>query len=728
MQYRMIITSNEFKKELLKEQDLHNPIKIISINEAIDELTFKLDYEMVIEVAKRFDLTYSIASLYLTTIRTLIPGAKLTDRKLQPLFEIVEFLKEEKYLGEIDPLLLKKRTLILKGYKEDFSLLVRLLDYYKIDYQIEYIQRKPRAYVVDEYIDKNEEVIESLNRIADLLYENNDVKLSDISILATDSYHLLIKAVANLFSLKVIEEKTRLIDLPFYRNVRRKLEDGSYKIKDLEELTVSNSIEQLVVNNLISFAEDVSSLQVPIKLLLSYFDQRFMFETVPGESDGINLISSLKSHTKFLFIIGFNEDLFSPIRDVDFLDDPKKELLSFEPTSYIKNSERTDNFLTRLSNFAFVNISYVRDKEKDPLFELDGKLFIKRIASVQNKRFSRKADLFLAAGYDLNERVFHLHHPLGAYLKGLNLGKLNSYDNSFKGKVNSELASISYSSIKTYFACPFSYFVDKCLKLSEIEDPFNINLGSIFHQILERYIKEGSWDFSFDKSAYDLQPKDIFYIDKLLAELEENKPFIEMVISSFKGYEASAEYSFKYPLTPTIDLLGRYDLVLSNEDSYLVIDYKTGSEVFTYQAVEAGFSLQLPIYSLVAREEFKGKTSLGAFIFPVVKEEQSDLKLLGYTPNASKLCLTLGEDYKTVVRVGKNGYALSTNEEDSMLSGIDERLKEAIYRIEEGDFKISPATYGTKYDACRYCCYRDICFVKESQKKTDFSSEECEDE
>lgn len=728
MQYRMIITSDEFKKDLLKRQDFLNPIKVLTINDAIDLLTFKIEYELVIEVAKHFDINYSIAKLYLETIRALLPEVELEDEMLFPLKEVRSFLKEEKYIDEVNLSLFKKCPLILEGYEEDFRLLVRLLDYYHIDYSYDFIKRKPAHFVVDEYLDKVEEVVESLNRVASLLYANSDIKLEDITILAPSSYHLLIKAVAELFSLDIQAESIKLKDLPYYQKLKRKLEIGTYRIKDLASENFTTDSEGFVISNLLSFYEDVSYLQLPLKLLLDYFDERALGVNVPNNKEGIRLLSVLNKSTDHLFIIGFTEELNRPIRDNDYLDDRKKEKLSFLPTSYQKNSDRTENYLTRLCNSNVVSISILKDEEISPLFEFDDKIFTKREATIDRERFSQRADLFLAAGYEFNERVYHIHHPLGDYLKSLNLGRLNSYDNSFKGAINSSLKVTSYSSLKQYFACPFSYYLNKVLKLNEIEDPFSINLGSIFHAILERYIKSGIWSFEYDERAYALSPKDLFYLNKLLEEFKANTPFIENTIKSFKSFEPIAEYSFTLPLTDKTDLVGRYDLVLENDDSYLIIDYKTGSEVFTYQAIDAGFSLQLPIYGLVARSEFKSKRSLGSFIFPIVKDEQSDLKLIGYTAAANELDLLLGDSYKTTIKVMKKGYSLSESEEEDMLNRVNAALKEAVTKIESGDFKIAPSSFGGKYNACKYCSYRDICFVKESQRIIHVPTEEAEDE
>ena len=50
-------------------------------------------------------------------------------------------------------------------------------------------------------------------------------------------------------------------------------------------------------------------------------------------------------------------------------------------------------------------------------------------------------------------------------------------------------------------------------------------------------------------------------------------------------------------------LEGKIDLILSNQNHYVIIDYKTNdSENFSPDLIKHGFSLQLPIYYLLTKE------------------------------------------------------------------------------------------------------------------------------
>ena len=107
--------------------------------------------------------------------------------------------------------------------------------------------------------------------------------------------------------------------------------------------------------------------------------------------------------------------------------------------------------------------------------------------------------------------------------------KYNSYDNKYKHISNQLLEDrfkvkklkMSYSSIKSYFQCPFLYFADRILGLNEFKPSMAARLGTFSHAVLEdSYNADFSFSESVDRNTKlnALDAKDRFYF-KMMEEV-----------------------------------------------------------------------------------------------------------------------------------------------------------------------------------------------------------------
>jgi RecB family exonuclease len=218
---------------------------------------------------------------------------------------------------------------------------------------------------------------------------------------------------------------------------------------------------------------------------------------------------------------------------------------------------------------------------------------------------------------------------------------------------------VSATSLESWAACPFRYFLGHVLRLSALETPEEtttigpLDRGSLVHDILERFIKETgaavelpapgeAWgipnrdrldqiageEFSKAESSgvtgkrllWELAKQEIR--DDLETFLEEDATLRAIHGTTQIQVEAAFGFGADTPVVEDpetqVSFRGRIDRVDLNSDgsSALVIDYKTGSSS-PYQGLEKdpidhGKRLQLGVYSLAAREFAPGATEVQA--------------------------------------------------------------------------------------------------------------------
>jgi ATP-dependent helicase/DNAse subunit B len=212
---------------------------------------------------------------------------------------------------------------------------------------------------------------------------------------------------------------------------------------------------------------------------------------------------------------------------------------------------------------------------------------------------------------------------------------------------------------------------------------------------------------------------------------------------------------FKHFLTKNTVINGTIDNFVTIDDKYFIcIDYKTGSTKFDENKLQYGLSTQLPTYALLtlSNEKYKDLELAGLYINNVltsslfVKKEDDEL-IPGYLKLNGK---TIG-DLNAVAKIdstvidGKSsfisGVALKSDgsglkEVKSIVSpfAFEEYVQKVkdLYidmdaKLRNNEFDIKPIFFSSRDNACMYCPYRDVCFVRREQFD-DKSGGEDEDE
>ena len=303
--------------------------------------------------------------------------------------------------------------------------------------------------------------------------------------------------------------------------------------------------------------------------------------------------------------------------------------------------------------------------------------------------------------------------------------------------------SISYSSISNYFACGFRYYLANLLNVGKQIKSRSIDIGLVFHKVLELSYKK---DFDFDK-IYDEElskTEDVvtkFYLEKFKGLL---KDIIKINSDNLKDSRLTnviteKKVAVEYQEPINITFKGFVDKILYCEEddkTYVsIIDYKTGSPDIDVSKVTYGLSLQLPIYLYLLKHtnEFKNVVVCGFYLQKLLPKQfkadqdylqtvTQNIALQGYSNSSFSILSMLDPHFanSTLIKSMKtkkdgsfNSYAkvLSTAEMNEISNQVEEKIKEALNKICECDFDINPKILKGKNEGCKFCEFKECCFV-----------------
>ena len=177
-----------------------------------------------------------------------------------------------------------------------------------------------------------------------------------------------------------------------------------------------------------------------------------------------------------------------------------------------------------------------------------------------------------------------------------------------------------------------------------------------------------------------------------------------------------------------------------NDKYYFCIDYKTGGTKFDTKYLNYGLSSQLPTYALLvsSNKEYKDYIPIGLFINNVISTshnnevEEDELipgylklngKVLGDLSTIQLIDPTLAEGdsaFINGVKIKKSGeLSGSATVSDTAFFDYMSITKELFLKMDEqlrmNNFDISPIFKSERDNACEYCKYKDVCFVRSYQ-------------
>ncbi len=750
----LIICPQSIQKALCLEQITKCPfknIKFISKEAFFKEVYYTYDLEAIVYLNHEYGYNYELT----TEILNNLTGIKTGTEKLDQLNAIYLKLQEQKLLKSNPYWLdyLKKKTIYIYKYSQIDQELCFVLGNFGLQYTFLIDDLSLNNHQVNCFTNLEEEVRFVFLHILELLEKG--VSMNNIYIYRLPSeYHLIFEKYLHYHNLYLEGfSKLFLYDTSIYKRFVNLLKandvENAYQLL-LEEVTydpfdVLSSIVDIVVKTSTLSLEKEELIQVLNYLAKNKEIKDYQYDECLKICDPKSLIQD----DDYVFMLGFSENVYPiTIKDVGLYSDAEKTLLN-KNTSLVETAINKEELIKFIQNTKHLMITY---KEKMGKIVYYPSLLIKELKmekvypSVNNKRYSESlAKLEVATYYD-EQRIYGVHHKyLRTFSKeDLQYGIFNRQFKPFNIPLK-DVIKLSYTKIDEYNHCPFKYYLSKVLHINVLDETFNLDLGTLFHKILE-----DSNSQEIDLKDYEVLIEKLFtsnatvhFVKKLIKQLPEviikNSAFQK--ITSYNQVLVEEECSFK--LDEKTIMEGKIDkaMIDENHNSLIIIDYKTGSLKFEPNKIAEGFSLQLPVYILLAKYQYPDFNCDGIFIQNVCdKEADSALanryllsgifiadeeKIKNLDPEVGKAyddeCRLItksryiqGVSLANDLTIKNTSNLISDANLNILLDQTIEQIQQASSRIHQNIFDIRPAYFNEFDNACVYCHYKDICFKKYS--------------
>ncbi len=763
----LVIPNNIKNKVLLeinKTKELYN-VKIMDINELITRLTFSYDESAIYYLMKKYNIKYEVSKVYLDNIK-YVKEKSYNNEKLDKLCEIKmeliskNLLKYDKYFLNF----INDKNVIVYGYDYINNYQKSILANIK---NVKIIDKKIKNYKHDiyEFNMIDDEVMFVCERIIDFI--NSGIDINNIKLIVESSeYDNVIDRIFKLYNIPVNSKNKNIIyDTSIISSFIKLIKDNNIEktleiIKDTYNLENENNI--YIYNKLIDILNKytfISDYNEVLDMLIYDFKHTNNYKKQKSNSiEIINLKDNIISDNEYVFLLGFNQGNYPVIhKDEDYINDSLKGYFSIESTKQLNNIEKK-NLINTIKSIKNLIITY---KLKTP-FDTYQKSSI-----IEDLDFNIITDTKLSNNYSDKINYIKLSEKLDNMIKygekddDLNILYNNysdikylTFDNKFKGINKDSLISyldnkllLSYTSVDNYYRCSFRYYLSNILKLNPFEETFAIKIGNIFHYVLSKCFNE---DFDFEQEfnkSYDdnlLDLKDRFFLKKLKKELM----FVIDTIKNQNKFSSldKALYENKVYINKDgnvkLTFMGIIDKLLykeENENTYLVIiDYKTGNPHTNLNNTIYGIDMQLPVYLYLSNniKEIKNPKVIGFYLQKILNNEISkvkgksyekikkdNLKLQGYSINDEEMLKKFDftcSDSEVIssMKIGKNGFysyskTISCDEINKLIQLTKKNIDMAFNNILSAKFAINPKRIGKENIGCKFCKYKDICYVKE---------------
>ena len=572
--------------------------------------------------------------------------------------------------------------------------------------------------------------------------------------------------------------------MPSFERYLQKLEEKNL----LKEKSIEEQCPGIIDKILKIFEErdDLISFDDFLSLLKLSFEMTEV-SSLPSFADAVfvgDMTSSYFSETKNMIVLGANRgELPQVMNDNGLILDKDIEKLNLknkiEPTVKMINRRNRfklfNNLLLAKDNLFVSYLTMDKEgkqtdmamfaKELMTIFGKDESLETKDIAYFGNdKNFERF--LFTLGGTKQSAKQKYIEYQkdneipkdylmsldsvLKYDLKELKLNREKLFDeNCFE--VFFPRKSFSVSQMERFYDCPFKHFVDYGLRLKE-KDSTKIErneLGSFYHEILERFVKKYQANLknvddkeikSFLNENFDkiLDIEKIEFADDreiiLKALYKEATKICKRAVKE-NLYSCFNPQSEEFSITKDIQVLGKdmnikgkVDRIDKFGEKFRVIDYKTGTiSKSIFKDLYYGKKIQLFVYSKILGEKL-GLNLSGVYYFNARPDYEQNIEFIldGVTldndisfvdnrfedENFKKSDIISAHRTKEKIVYNKaKKNELSVFEDYA----LDLSVK-AIEKIDKGEIRPVP-----EQSSCKYCKYRGICLFnkKNGTRKLD---------
>ncbi len=746
---KIIICPNEEKLNILNNlsttNTLHN-YKFMTINEFIDNYYFTYNNDTLYYLMNKYNYDIDVSKVYLKNLYFIDLNKTYKNKKLS----LLQQLKQE---------LINNNLLVFnnafKAYIKGKE--IEVINYYDLDkYQekilgnIEIPNTKLNTKVYEFKSIEEElnfvciEIIKLLNKGIDI----NKIYLSNV----TEEYNYILSKIFSYYKIPInINFKDSIFSTP---TVKEYLNTNKLDLENESKITINKKIINIIKD--IPLDDDISKKILIDKLKNTYIPNTKLMNAVNVK----DLDKYTFNEDEYVFVLGFNLDsLPKTYKDINYLTDKDKEEVELYDTLYLnrREKEKIRYLLSRIKN---LTISYKLSSPFQKYYpsNLINDLNLEVIKNYNsNLNYSNTYNKILLGEYLDN---YNLYGEINDNLKILNSNydiNYNSYSNQYTGinvdKYHENLAyplRISYTSLNNYNECKFKYYINNVLKLNEYTDTFQAFIGSMYHYILTLY-KKNNFNLDIEFNNY-LEKRDLSLKEKLLL-VKIKKDLIELINilnkqQSLTKYDNELyEKKVLIPLRTdiSVEFIGFIDKIMyykNMDDTYFsIIDYKTGSIDTNIELMKYGLHMQLPVYlylinysDIISNPIFTGIYYQNIlFNYPTwSKNLDKDLKerylLKGYSTDKTDILERFDITYKDSELIKSMKYnpdkgfgpytkLIDDNTMFNMIKFVDKHIKDKTEEILNADFKIDPKVYDGKNISCRFCTFKDLCFMKSDDIK-----------
>lgn len=751
----IIVCNYNNKKIILEELNNYNklfPIKFLTLNELYDSMFFKYDTKTLYNVINKYNIKLDVAKVYLNN---LIYINNCSSKKLDKLIQIKNYLIDNNLLikDEYFNDYIKNKNIIFYGFDYIDSFMNKVINHLKQLTNVDIINKEYFNYKhnVIEFNHIEEEVEYVASSICKLISNNidiNNIKLTNIN----DEYYKVIKRIFNMYNIPI-----QLDDAPYLSSTLIGKEFINNYSSSLDETINSLSkYNQKVVNQITNIINKYTFVEDKLKVKDMILDE--LSKTKVKKNEQTNYVEIIDFNDviddqKYVFMLNFNQGSIPKIyKDEDYLTNKDKSLLglstSIELSKMIK--EATIKNINSIKN---LTITYKLESYNNNYFpsNLIEDMNLEVVHSDIDMTYSSKANkIRLCKDLDKYYKYNVKSNNLSKLYNNYNI-PYRKYSNKFNGitieslnKIIDSKLSLSYSSMQLYNECAFKYYINNILKLDTFENTFSAFIGTLFHHVLEVGIKK-QIDVSEEVNRYisdkELNSKEQFFIQKLIKDITFALDTIKDNLKYTKLTNIKTENKFEVLKQGniTVTFKGFIDKMMSYKDdekTYVaLIDYKTYDTDINMDLIDYGLNIQLPIYLYLVNNNLKDVSFAGFYVQRILSNEikyneeeslenqkRNSMKLLGYSNSDENILELFDNSYKESnvikgLKIKNDGsfmsssHVLSDNQMKEIINKVDKQIDECINNIEKAKFEIDPKNYKDNNISCKWCKYKDICFM-----------------
>lgn len=751
---KIVILNDYAKKSFIKKINKLINVKVITLSELKKKYYFDYDNKAIYFVSNKYNCIFEIAKIYIENIYFI---GDIDTKKVNFLKEVKEELDNNNLLtyNNLFKEFLRGKDIVLynlkyvdKFYKNIFKELGRYSNI--TSYNDEDNKSVKELYKAN---NSEEEIAFICSKITKLIKSGvniNNIKLANVK----SDYEFIIRKTFKLFNIP--------INLPSFETI--KSTSLVIKFKELYNSDISITIEKL--KEFINTKEENDIFKSIINVVNSYLwcnDFELVKDMIFNEINNIktpreklkNAVEviefkkELVSDEDYVFLIGYNEGVI-PVnyKDEDYLSDEEKSKLGLS-TSFELNENAMNEVKDSIKNIKHLIVTYPSHNLSSEIYissSYEKDLFEEKELNISYNESNAYNKLKLVSEKDENSKFGTLTNDLLKLSSHYKDMKYSSFDNKYKLINKSKIKNffnngltLSYTSMNDYYMCSFRYYLDYILKVNKYEDTFEAIVGTIFHKILSMCFENDidiirTYESEIEKSDYEFSKSEKFFLSILKDELV-------LVIETIKNqlsYTQLTESMYEKEIVIDVDkdlhikFKGFVDKILYNKFNgktvVAIIDYKTGNPNLNINNSIYGLEMQLPVYIYLIKNEIKDVKIGGFYLQKILnnitdKEKRLDsLKLQGYTNSDLDIIDKVDSSFndskviKSLRTSSKGFYAYSkiiNDEEIDILNKVVEtKIKEASMDILDSKFDINPKEMNNEVIGCKFCKYKDICFVK----------------